>query len=98
MYSANPIFVGVPPHCVCSSGTILSWECTLWSAPSDNTINNIHDHPEAKQLGGQSGDLTDFYALKLSEWWHITHHECACFLEDQSANHNNYMRCIGFWH
>jgi len=31
-------------------------------SPSGNTINGIHDHPEAKQLGIKSGDWTDFYA------------------------------------
>jgi len=50
-------------------------------APSGNTINDIHDHPEVTQLGeGQSGDWTDFHCesyrspLNLDRMY-ITHHQ-----------------------
>ena len=67
------------------------------STPSGNTINDIHKNPEAKQLGVKV-DIGLILMQNLSktwtgsEQWHIIHHQCACFLDDLSAN--NPSTCI----
>ena len=63
--------------CRCSSPTFAQRGKHMES-PSGNTINDIHDHPEAKQLGIKSGDWTDFLCRTSpkqtrSQWWYITH-------------------------
>jgi len=59
MHSAHATFAGV----LLLQPSLLRVQ-TWWgnhtrTAPSGNIINDIHDHPEAKQLGG---DWTDFHA------------------------------------
>ena len=67
--------------CRCSSPTTFAQRGKHMESPSGNTINDIHDHPEAKQLGVKSRDWTDFYAGppqtdKISMVVHHTH-QCA---------------------
>jgi len=38
------------------------WSKHTWRTPSANTINDIHNYPETKQLGFKMGDWTDFHA------------------------------------
>ena len=75
--------VPLPQHSLLCGHTW--WDKCTWRSPSSNTINDIHDHPEAKQLGGQSRDWTDSHAgppLNLdwiSEQWDIKHHRVCTF-------------------
>ena len=59
-------------------------------SPSGNTINDIHDHSGAQQLGVKVDNGLDLMQGLPSAWtgseqWDITHHQCACFLEYPSA-------------
>ena len=53
-------FVGAP-HSVHSSGARLGGDST-YGAHFGNTFNEIHNHPEAEQLGVNGRDWPDFHA------------------------------------
>jgi len=59
-------------------------ESPLWQ------YHDIHEHSRAKQSGVKLDNglilMQDLASTRIgSEQWDITHHQCACFLEDLSA-------------
>ena len=60
MHSAHTTFVGtpLPQHLLLSGQTW--WGSHTWRAPSGNTINDIHDPPQAQQSEVKGGCQPDF--------------------------------------
>ena len=66
MHSAHTTFVGtpLPQHSLLSGQTW--WGPHTWRDPSGNTVNDIHDPPQAQQSEVKGGCQPDFcHSLKL---------------------------------
>ena len=61
MHSAHTTFVGtpLPQHSLLSGQTW--WGAHTWRNPSGNTVNDIHDPPQAQQSEVKGGCQPDFH-------------------------------------
>ena len=83
MHSDMPPLWVLLYHCVCSSPTVcapqISWFEYTWRAPSDNTINDVHEHPEAcdwvskVEIGLIGQDLSCIGGYLVGLWVVILH-------------------------
>ena len=86
MHSAHTTFVGtpLPQHSLLRGQTW--WGPHTWRDPSGNTVNDIHDPPQAQQLEVKFGCQPDFRPAKLGP-----------DLTDGTPYTTNLQVCLGPW-